>query len=139
VVTRSDFRRTAVCKRCSARLPTISTRYELSPVSVRRARWAGDERGTIDSPWDLSTALAHPPEVRPGDTIWLRGGTYEGHFKSRLIGTRAARITLRGYSGERPTLADNRTKAGGGTLEIWGSWTDYRDFEITNKNPNRRF
>ena len=32
--------------------------------------------GSIKSPWDLVTALKHPSAVRPGDTIWLRGGVY---------------------------------------------------------------
>ena len=32
--------------------------------------------GSRENPWDLKTALAPAPAVRPGDTIWLRGGTY---------------------------------------------------------------
>src|SRR5262249_40447354 len=42
--------------------------------------------------------------VHPGDTIWLRGGTYVGVFSSVLTGTAAAPIQLRAYPGERATL-----------------------------------
>ena len=30
--------------------------------------------GSAAAPWSLRTALAHPPTVKPGDTIWLYGG-----------------------------------------------------------------
>ena len=42
--------------------------------------------GSISSPWDLQTALNQPAAVRPGDTIWLRGGTYRSGFRSNLVG-----------------------------------------------------
>ena len=32
--------------------------------------------GSITSPWDLTTAFAGPSTVKPGDTVWLRAGTY---------------------------------------------------------------
>src|SRR5580704_17034433 len=32
--------------------------------------------GSLDRPWDLQTALSQPASVQPGDTIWVRGGTY---------------------------------------------------------------
>src|SRR5262245_511716 len=35
---------------------------------------AGD--GSAGNPWDLTTALAGPASVMPGDTIWLHGGVY---------------------------------------------------------------
>jgi hypothetical protein len=117
---------------------TISTHKQTANEWFVSSDGSASNNGTIDSPWNLRTALDHPPEVIPGDTIWIRGGIYEGHFKSRLIGTIGARITVRGFPGERATIADDRPK-GGATLEIWGSSTDYRDLEITNTNPNRRF
>ena len=66
--------------------------------------------GTIDSPWDLKTALDHPPAVQPGDTIWLRGGTYGYDYggswllESYLSGTVDAPITVRQYPGESATV-----------------------------------
>src|SRR5438309_1624314 len=36
--------------------------------------------GSLANPWDLQTALWGPATVKPGDCIWLRGGTYTGSF-----------------------------------------------------------
>src|SRR5262245_45193302 len=64
--------------------------------------------GSITSPWDLATALKGLPAVRPGDTIWLRGGTYTfpkgGRILCGLRGTASAPITVAQYPGERATL-----------------------------------
>jgi hypothetical protein len=63
--------------------------------------------GSIGRPWDIVTALAGPSSVKPGDTIWLRGGTYGngvGVFHSYLLGTAAAPIVVRQYPGERATI-----------------------------------
>ena len=63
--------------------------------------------GSIDRPWNLITALAQPGSVRPGDTIWLRGGTYgtgRDIFRSRLLGTAGAPIIVRPYAGERAII-----------------------------------
>jgi hypothetical protein len=32
--------------------------------------------GTIERPWDLTTAMKHHGAIKPGDTIWFREGTY---------------------------------------------------------------
>ena len=61
--------------------------------------------GSITNPWSLQTALSQPAAVHPGDTIWLRGGTYTGTFTSYLTGTASLPIVVRQYTGERPTLA----------------------------------
>src|SRR5687768_4789276 len=59
--------------------------------------------GSKDRPWDLRTALS-AAAIRPGDTLWLRGGTYRGDFTSRLTGTADAPITVRQYPGERAII-----------------------------------
>ncbi|NLG99406.1 MAG: hypothetical protein GX491_18790, partial [Chloroflexi bacterium] len=33
-------------------------------------------KGTESSPWDLKTAFSQPSAVKPGATIYLRGGKY---------------------------------------------------------------
>jgi hypothetical protein len=63
--------------------------------------------GSITSPWDLQTALSHPLAVLPGDTIYLRGGTYRGAFTGNLRGTATARITVRSYPGEWAKIDGN--------------------------------
>jgi hypothetical protein len=60
--------------------------------------------GSMSSPWDLQTALSHPAAVQPGDTIWLRGGTYAGMYVSDLTGTADKPIIVRQYPGERSTI-----------------------------------
>src|SRR5215475_14047196 len=53
--------------------------------------------GSKGSPMDLATALAPRSPVRPGDTIWLRGGVYRGAFESAINGSAGAPITVRAY------------------------------------------
>lgn len=89
--------------------------------------------GSIDNPWDLETALSHPAAVRPGDTIWLRGGTYGsgGMWKlnSHLTGTSSNLITVRGYPGEEAVID--------GMIDIYGGWTIYRNLRVMNSNTKR--
>jgi hypothetical protein len=83
--------------------------------------------GTAAAPWSLATALAGGGgKIQPGDTVWLRGGTYPGDFTSTLTGSAAAPITVRQYPGERATVD--------GSMLINGSYTWYWDFEVANTN-----
>jgi hypothetical protein len=92
--------------------------------------------GTIANPWALKTALAQPAAVRPGDTIWLRGGTYTGQFTSYLTGTSSQPIVVRPYAGERATLDGNThpTTPGNGInlLTVNGGYTWFWGIELTN-------
>src|SRR6202158_1959007 len=65
---------------------------------------SGSGTGSFSNPWQLQTALDQPAAVHPGDTIWLRGGTYAGIFTGRLVGTSSAPITVRQYAGERAII-----------------------------------
>ncbi len=110
-------------------------------ASPRGTTAAGPGTGTISSPWDLQTALSHPGAVQPGDTIWLRGGTYTGNFTSSLKGTAKAPIVVRQYPGERATLDGNVNPSVLGSnkhvLTVNGAYTWYWGFEVTDSNPNR--
>lgn len=72
--------------------------------------------GTINSPWDLQTALNQPPTVLPGSTIYLRGGTYVGKYASRLISLPNAPIVVRSYPGEWAKLDGYLQTSLGGAL-----------------------
>src|SRR6185295_623594 len=89
--------------------------------------------GTVSNPWTLQAALAQPANVvRPGDTLWLRGGSYTGPttiWNASLNGSSLAPILVRQYPGERATV--------NGGMYIGGSWTWYWGFEITNPDPQR--
>ena len=94
-----------------------TARYYVSPGGSR----AGD--GSRNHPWDLATALSGGRgTVRPGDTIWLRGGTYPGGFDATLTGTSATPIVVRQYPGERATIDGN--------LHVHGAYAIYWGFEI---------
>ena len=95
-------------------------------------------RGTIDSPWDLTTALKQPSTViKPGDTLWLRGGTYRGTFISTLAGTAGLPVTVRNYPGEWAVIDRAAPGLFPGTLQINGSWAQYWGFEVTNSDLTR--
>jgi len=92
--------------------------------------------GSIGSPWDVRTALnGGNKQVQPGDTIWLRGGSYRGPFTSNLTGTAAAPVVVRQYPGERAVID------GAGSLQDSfvgaGSYTYFWGFEVTNTDPTR--
>jgi hypothetical protein len=98
--------------------------------------------GSKTAPWDLLTALSQPKSVKPGSTIWLRGGTYgdgTAIFHSRLLGTPERPIILRQYPGERATINGwlqigccdlNPQPENGGYTWFWG-------FELTNSIADR--
>jgi len=92
--------------------------------------------GTIGSPWTLQTALDQPAALNPGDTVWLRGGTYTGHFSSHIEATSSNPIKVRAYPGERPRINGNY---GGNedTFSIHGSYTWYWGLEIYNSSGQR--
>jgi len=92
--------------------------------------------GDADHPWDLATALAQPSSVHPGDTIWLRGGTYRGTYTANLNGTADAPIVVRQYPGERATI-DGGDSGWKSIFTIAGSYAWYWGFEITSSDPNR--
>ncbi len=85
----------------SLALPAAAADFYVTPTG----KSAGD--GSPESPWSLAKAFSHPASVKPGDTIWLRGGTYVGPFASQLKGTASKPIIVRQYPGERVTIDGN--------------------------------
>ena len=80
--------------------------------------------GSQENPWDLGTALGDEAPIRPGDTVWLAGGTYYGPFaKSRkLSGTAESPIIYRAKPGERVTItadASVRTVLSNEAAYVW--------------------
>ena len=76
--------------------------------------------GTAARPWDLVTGLAGASgQLGPGDTVWLRAGTYGGAFTSTLTGTTSAPIIVRQYPGERATI-DGHLRVEGANVWFWG-------------------
>jgi hypothetical protein len=111
---------------------SMATEFHVSPEGKP------DGDGTRESPWDLQTALSHPEPVKPGDTIWIHGGTYKGSYKSDLQGRDGVPIIVRQAPGERAVIEIvPRPKLGNGFF-AYGEWTRFQDFELTCTDPKRR-
>jgi parallel beta-helix repeat protein len=84
--------------------------------------------GSASRPWSLTYALSGAGgRIQPGDTVWLRNGTYAGSFRTSISGTQSQPIVFRQYPGERATI-DGGLRAEGADLVFWG-------FEIMQSNP----
>jgi hypothetical protein len=91
--------------------------------------------GSISSPWDLQSAL-NTGALAPGDTLWLRGGTYHGTYTSYLEGTASSPIVVRQVPGERAVI-DGGNSGGHGIFTIIGNYTWFWGFEIMSSDPHR--
>jgi hypothetical protein len=89
------------------------------------------------APCSLAFALSsnHSP-LRPGHTLWLRGGVYRGTFKSYLHGTPDFPVIVRQMPGER-AIIDGGNSNGTGILTIIGTYTWFWGFEIRSSDPVR--
>ncbi len=101
-----------------------------------------DGNGKLKKPWDLQTALSQSRKVKPGDTIWIRGGVYSGTatngFNCSLSGTADAPITIRNYQGERAII--NRggvDPKGQAAMDVKGSYVIIWGLEFMNSYPER--
>ncbi|MCC7421619.1 MAG: right-handed parallel beta-helix repeat-containing protein [Planctomycetaceae bacterium] len=112
-----------------------------APAAEFHVRPSGSSKGngSLDQPWDLATALQAADTVKPGDTVWLHAGTYQGGFISRLKGTRDKPIVVSGFRGERVTIdARPRDERDNALFLLQGADAIYRDFEVTCSDPLRK-
>lgn len=110
--------------------------------------------GTLAAPWPLKEVLDDPTGkyAKPGDTIYLRGGTYRWPDRSltspgwvvHLIGTPEAPIWIRPYQQERVTLdggMTNKVKAICRHLRVVGlevmvaEWATHRTTTQAGSHP----
>lgn len=89
--------------------------------------------GTQSSPWDLQTGLG---KVTSGQTLWLRGGRYNGAYRSASRGSASAPIHVRQFPGEHAQL-DGKGFIAQTVLTIASVHTWYWDFEVFNSQTNR--
>ncbi|HXI33436.1 MAG TPA: right-handed parallel beta-helix repeat-containing protein [Gemmatimonadales bacterium] len=93
--------------------------------------------GSTGNPWSLSYALGGAGgTVQPGDTIWVRVGTYTGTFSPNLSGTSGSPIIVRAYPGERVVIDGNDGSSNDGFV-VHGTYTYYWGLEFTNSNTTR--
>jgi len=71
--------------------------------------------GTLEAPW--RTVASASQHLRPGDTLWVRGGTYIGQYgynwAESASGTAAAPIRIAAYNGEQPVFEGEWTYGNG--------------------------
>jgi hypothetical protein len=92
---------------------------------------------TKPEPCSLTFAISNDrTPLRPGDTLWLRGGTYHGTFTSNLHGTAASPITVRQVPGERAVI-DGGNSNGRAIFTIKGAYTRFWGFEVMSSDPIR--
>jgi hypothetical protein len=90
--------------------------------------------GSSSKPWSLAYAFSMPSALRAGDTIWVRGGTYNGTFTAQLKGSSTAPITVRAYPGERATLRNSNSMV----IDIYGcSYVNFWGLEIAGSESSR--
>ena len=76
-------------------VPTPGTGYHVAPNG------SSANAGTVASPWDLQTALSGAGgRIKPGDTVWVRGGTYPNGGNLTVNGSAAGQVVFSGYPGE---------------------------------------
>ena len=118
------------------------------PVALAVLGWfaapTGSSTGDGSSrPWDLQTALhGGNGKVQPGDTVWLRGGTYTSAtpLASTLAGTASAPVVVRQYPGERAILDARGATAPtsrGDFLTVRGAYSAFWGFEVMDSDPDR--
>ena len=92
--------------------------------------------GSPEHPLDLATIIGASSPAKPGDTVWMLGGTYRGAFVSKVAGTAAAPIVIRRSPGAR-VIVDGADAADQTTLLIEGGYVWYWGLEVTNSDPHR--
>ncbi|MBK8899825.1 MAG: right-handed parallel beta-helix repeat-containing protein [Anaerolineaceae bacterium] len=60
--------------------------------------------GTLSQPWQTIAFAASNPVVKPGDTVYLRGGVYNEYVQTKISGQPYLPVTFRNYPGEVPVL-----------------------------------
>jgi Big-like domain-containing protein len=118
------------------------------PAAVAVLGWFAAPSGSSDGdgsgrPWDLPTALqGGNGRVLPGDTVWLRGGTYTSAtpVNSTLTGTALAPVVVRQYPGERAILdarGATSSTSRGDFFTVRGTYSTFWGFEVIDSDPVR--
>ncbi len=123
---------TATVTVTAASAPAAHAGYYVSPNGSS----AND--GSMSRPWTLSYALGTAGgRILAGDTVWVRGGTYRGGFRSTLTGLSGAPIVVRQYPGERATV--DAAGYTGDQFVVAGSWSVFWGLELMSSEPTRTF
>ena len=113
-----------------------------SPIPKTAAEYYASPEGkgkkcSQKEPCSLVTALSGRNKLlRPGDTLWLRGGVYHGTFTSYLHGTPTSPVIVRQMPGERATI-DGGQSHGKDILVVAGNYSWFWGFEVMSSSTAR--
>ena len=126
-------------------LPTTSQRIATQSFIPGQVKTAGTEyhvtvngrssgNGSISNPWDLDSALLESSRTKPGDIIWVHGGTYHpvvepAKYNIKLVGGDNNPIIIRTYPGERVTIE--------GGIQIYQPNVVFWGFEVMSSDTDR--
>ncbi|MAT45600.1 MAG: hypothetical protein CL609_24990 [Anaerolineaceae bacterium] len=90
--------------------------------------------GSLNHPWDLDSALLDSGNVRGGDIIWIKGGTYHPNiepskYNVKISGDDNNPVIVRAFPGERVSI-DGGIQVYSPNVVIWG-------LEIFSSNTDR--
>jgi hypothetical protein len=105
--------------------------------TCQRERFVSPDGGTGGDgnhadPWSLPNALK---AARPGDCVWLRGGTYSGDFDCRVAGKDGLPIVFRASANEWPVV-DGSMSITTGHTRWWG--IEFRDSRFTTRQSRQK-
>lgn len=82
----------------------VSAEFYLSPKGDDSAE------GSMENPWKTFRFATRPGRISPGDTLFLRGGTYfeKGIIRIGVSGTAEKPITIRNFENETPVIDGSR-------------------------------
>ncbi len=121
--------------------PAVGTRAAFQPAgeatgSIYFVATSGDDNnpGSLSQPW--RTIYQASRKVGAGDTVYLRGGTYQESNIFYASGTQEAPITISGYPGEEAILDGNgyqipAKKSGSALIQVRGDWVVIRNLTFT--------
>ena len=122
----------------AALAPAVAgTGYHVSPAA------SGSGDGSRSNPWQLHAAL-QSSSVKPGDTVWIHGGTYSNPnggvfqfvWECTLNGSSGSPIIVKAFPGEHPVL-DGLSSRGDDILRISSNYIWYWGLEIMSSATNR--
>jgi hypothetical protein len=105
---------TTVTVTTTSTTPTVRPGYYVAPNGL------ATNDGSYSRPWNILTALTGAGgRVQPGDTIWVRSGTYTGDLRGGVSGVSGKPVVVRQYPNERATI-DGTLRMDGHDVIVWG-------------------
>lgn len=88
--------------------------------------------GTYEKPWRSINIAAS--RLKPGETLYIRGGIYSEAVNIRVSGTQTAPVKITGYPGETAVIEGSHRLPTNysGLVSIYGDWVEVRDVEVRN-------